>query len=152
MTRIDFYILPDSQQQARLLFICRLVEKAYKQKHRVYIHCENETSSQAIDELLWSYRPESFIPHQRLDDNTAPAPIAIGHGASSGDSAISPPGDHHDVLINLSSDIPDFFSRFQRCVEVVVQLPTVLETTRRHFSFYRERGYPLHSHDLRKNS
>ncbi|MEH6357410.1 MAG: DNA polymerase III subunit chi [Pseudomonadales bacterium] len=146
MTRIDFYILPDSEQQARLLFICRLVEKAYKQNHRLYIHTDSETTSKTIDDLLWSFRPESFIPHHLLEDTTAPAPIAIGHGDNSGIGC----GDHHDVLINLSNDIPDFFSRFERCIEIVIQQPDVLETTRKHFGFYRERGYPLNTHDLRK--
>jgi len=142
MTRIDFYILPDSEQQPRLLFLCRLVEKAYKQQRRVYIHTDSEATTKAIDELLWSYRAESFIPHHLLEDMTAPAPIAIGYGDNC--------GDHHDVLINLGSEIPDFFSRFERCAEIVIQQPDVLETTRRHFGFYRERGYPLNTHDLRK--
>ena len=31
MTQVDFYILKDSQPQARPMFACRLTEKAYKQ-------------------------------------------------------------------------------------------------------------------------
>ena len=72
--------------------------------------------------------------------------MAIGHG----DNAGKGPGDHQDVLINLCEEIPDFFSRFERCMEIVIQQPVVLENTRKHFAFYRERGYPLNTHDLRK--
>lgn len=142
MTQVDFYILPDEEQQARLLFLCRLVEKAYKKQHRIYIHTDSETTSNTIDLLLWTFKVDSFIPHHLLADDSAPAPVAIGHGDSC--------GDHHDVLINLCNDVPDFFSRFERCAEIVIQQPEVLETTRKHFGFYRERGYPLNTHDLRK--
>lgn len=142
MTRVDFYILPDDELQARLQFICRLVEKAHRQKHRIYIHTNNEADSKTIDLLLWTFKVESFIPHHLLGDNNAPAPVAIGHGDN--------PGDHHDLLVNLSDQIPDFFSRFERCVEVVIQQPEILKSTRSHFAFYKERGYPLHTHDMRK--
>jgi DNA polymerase III subunit chi len=142
MTQVDFYILADEKQQARLLFLCRLVEKAYKKQHRIYIHTDSEADSKAIDLLLWTFKVESFIPHHLLGDENAPAPVAIGHGNSC--------DDHHDVLINLCNDVPDFFSRFERCVEIVIQQPEVLESTRKHFGFYRERGYPLNTHDLRK--
>ena len=146
MTQVDFYILADSVPQARLEFACRLVEKAYKKQHRIYIHTDSEASSKAIDLLLWTFKVESFIPHHLLGDDSAPAPVAIGHGDNSGKGC----GDHHDVLINLGDEIPEFFSRFERCVEIVIQQPDVLENTRKHFGFYRERGYPLNTHDLRK--
>ncbi|MEZ5525229.1 MAG: DNA polymerase III subunit chi [Pseudomonadales bacterium] len=142
MTRVDFYILPDNEPQARLQFICRLVEKAYRHNHQVYIHTDNPGESGLIDELLWNFRAESFVPHHRLEDGSTTAPVAIGHGET--------PGEHHDILINLSSQVPDFFSRFERCAEVVVQQQDILAATRNHFAFYKERGYPLHTHDLRK--
>lgn len=142
MTRVDFYILPDDDLQARLQFVCRLVEKVYKQDHRIYIHTDSEAVSKEIDLLLWTFKVESFVPHHLLGDENAPAPVAIGHGNSC--------GEHHDVLINLSADVPDFFSRFERCAEVVIQQENILQSTRKHFAFYKERGYPLNTHDLRK--
>ena len=148
MTQVDFYILPDQDQQARLLFLCRLVEKAYNKQHRIYIHTDSETTSKEIDLLLWTFKVESFIPHHLLTDDNAPAAVAIGHGDNAGKDS----GDHQDVLINLCEEIPDFFSRFERCMEIVIQQPDVLESTRRHFAFYRERGYPLNTHDLRKQT
>lgn len=142
MTRVDFYILADSESQARLQFVCRLVEKAYKQQHRIYIHTDSEATSKELDLLLWSFKVESFVPHHLFGDDSTSAPVAIGHGADC--------GDHHDVLVNLSTSVPDFFSRFERCTEVVIQQDEVLQSTRQHFAFYKERGYPLNTHDLRK--
>ena len=53
------------------------------------------------------------------------------------------------LLINLSHQVPEFFSRFERVTEIVVQSPAVTESTRNNYRFYRDRGYPLESHDLR---
>ena len=38
MTRIDFYILPQTAERERALFACRLAEKAWLQDYRIYIH------------------------------------------------------------------------------------------------------------------
>lgn len=146
MTRIDFYILPGSEQPDRLLFLCRLVAKAYKQQHRVYIHTDDEATSKSIDELLWSHQAESFIPHHLSTSTAPPAAITIGHS----DECLKNAGHHNDVIINLATEIPNSFSRFERCIEIVIQQPHVLEITRNHFGFYRERGYPLNTHDRRK--
>jgi len=61
-----------------------------------------------------------------------------------------PPRFCHDVLINTSGKLlEDHFSRFHRLVEVVVQMPPVLKQTRAAYQFYKARGYPIRSHDLR---
>ena len=142
MTRVDFYILPEDEHQQRLAFVCRLVEKAYKQQHRIYIHTPNAAASEELDLLLWTFKVESFVPHHIAGDGNPPAPVTIGHGDDC--------DDHHDVIINLGDEIPDFFSRFERCIEVVIQQEEILQKTREHFAFYKERGYPLKTHDLRK--
>ncbi|RYG01950.1 MAG: DNA polymerase III subunit chi, partial [Chitinophagaceae bacterium] len=56
-------------------------------------------------------------------------------------------GNHHDVLINLSRHIPDYFSRFDRLSEVVIQESAILENTREHYRFYKQRGYPITQHN-----
>ncbi len=145
MTRVDFYILPAQDIQARQLFACRLIEKAYRMGHRIYIHTNDEHQSQALDELLWSYRPSSFIPHAQLGvtaKDERPS-IEIGHGEHA--------DDHHDVLINLSQQVPQFFSSFERVTEVVVQDQQVLNATRQNYKFYKDRGYPLERHDMRNS-
>ncbi len=143
MTRVDFYILGTGDPRERLLFACRLTEKAFRREHRVYLHTESATQCNELDDLLWSYRAESFIPHSITGkDATLPARVEIGHEQD--------PVAHTDVLINLAPKIPTFFSRFTRVAEVVIQQPDVLTSTRDGFGFYRDRGYPLQTHDLRK--
>ena len=141
MTQVDFYILPQQSTEDRRLFACRLIDKAFKLGHNVYIHCQSDEQAKTIDELLWSFQASAFLPHQ-VQNPANSAQVEIGYGQD--------PGDHHDVLINLGLTIPDFFSRFQRVSEIVVSDPEVTEATRDNYKFYRDRGYPLQSHDMRK--
>lgn len=124
---------------ARWHCACRLSEKALKQGHHVVIALEDETEATAISEHLWCFRPESFLPHQ-LQSEQGDAPILCVWDEDR---------DHyHQLLINLRHDIPEWFSRFQRVAEIVVQEPRCLASTRAHYQFYRNRGYPLKSHQI----
>ncbi|MYM62987.1 DNA polymerase III subunit chi [Pseudomaricurvus sp. HS19] len=143
MTRVDFYILPQTDTADRLDFTCRLVQKAQALGSSVYVAVNDQTEAQQLDQLLWSFRPESFIPHDCEGSEERQAPVLIGYGEDC--------GQHHDLLINLKQQIPAYFSRFQRLAEVVCQQPDVLESTRRNYAFYRDRGYPIHSHNLRRD-
>lgn len=145
MTRIDFYVLQQDTAMARLHFACRLAEKALNKGHHIVMTVEDEAAASNLSDYLWSFKPESFLPHQlQPTDNQeqpkTPAPIALAWDG--GDD------DHHDLLINLRHTVPEEFSRFKRVVEVVTQEPDCLAATRTHFQFYRDRGYPLQSHPV----
>lgn len=136
MTHIDFYILPDTSAEARWQFACRLIEKAHALGRQLLVAVDSPADARHLDELLWRFKPESFVPHRLLDSSDMPAaPVEI----TPDDNC----GQHHDVLINLSSRVPEHFSRFERLSEVVIQDCEVLKTTREHFSFYKTRGYPI---------
>lgn len=143
MTRVDFYILEDNAADARQQFACRLAEKAWQQGNRVYIHTGDAALSSRMDELLWTFRQGSFVPHGLDDDPVADeADIHIGHGEE--------PRHHDEVLINLGHEIPLFFSRFQRVAEVVDSDEENRRAGRERFRFYRDRGYPLESHTINR--
>lgn len=147
MTHIDFYILPDTSSDARWHFVCRLIDKAVRMGHRVLVTMDSQAEAQELDELLWTFKPESFIPHQCLNDKRLPGtPVEICFGPLQTLQQVlqqTTPGDHQGLLINLSSGIPADFSRFERLSEVVIQAADILKNTRDHYSFYRERGYPI---------
>lgn len=138
MTRVDFYVLPVSEPHGRLSFACRLAEKAWLGGHKVYLHGADAAAARSLDELLWSFRDTSFVPHALQPD--ASTPVLIGSGDD--------PGDHHDVLINLGATIPEFFGRFERVAEIVLNDPASLRTSRARWSFYKDRGYLLEHHDM----
>lgn len=140
MTRIDFYVLRQADVSAQEHFACRLVEKAWRLGHRIQVHTASAQAAERLDELLWAWKPESFIPHARLPAPDS-VPVHIGHGGEA--------GGHHDLLVNLDSQVPAFFSRFTRLAEIVTQEPAQVALSRERFRFYRERGYPLETHNLK---
>ena len=131
--RVDFYILPDATDQGRLRLACKLAEKAYDNGHRVYVLAADAAQAGVLDELLWTFRQNSFVPHARYPvpaDETAPVWI----------SSDPPPQQADDVLINLTADLPPRFEQFQRILELVDQHPDVLAASRQRFRAYRAQG------------
>lgn len=150
MTRVDFYILPDNASDGRELFACRLAEKVYNMGHTLYLHTDSVAQAKQIDELLWSYKESSFLPHaiEAADQNNAAQNIApkilIGHNAATP----TEPHSHCDVLINLAADVPGFFSRFERVAELINQAEDLKVAGRERFKFYRDRGYQPETHKI----
>lgn len=141
MTLIDFYVLQQQEVDAQHHFACRLIEKAVRQGNRVMVATKDEEESRKLDESLWSFRPDSFVPHALLGEAHADqAPVLISHGEDD--------DTHHDVLVNLRLQVPPQFSRFKRLTEVVIQEPKVLENSRVSYAFYKKRGYPINTHKL----
>ena len=147
MTRIDFYILPDSELTARYQFCCKLISKTFKMNHRILVLCENEDAVNTLNDMLWTFKSSAFIPHSVLnaDQDNADADIVL----MAGDSLGEPPAQHHDLLINMAGIIPAWFSHFERVSEIVVQQAQVLETTRANYRQFADKNYPLHRHDMR---
>ena len=58
--------------------------------------------------------------------------------------------DHHQILVNLLPEIPSWFSRFERVIEIIYKQADYEQAKRNNFRFYKERGYPLSFHDLTK--
>jgi len=143
MTRVDFYILAAQTLEARNLFICRLVNKAVSQGQNVFINVDQASDAQVFDDLLWNFRAESFVPHeiQHAHSHTQGCPVHIGWS--------TPINEHSDVMINAGNRLPDFFGRFSRLIEVVVQDDAILQYTREHYRFLSNRGYAIDHQDMR---
>ncbi len=142
MTRVDFYILAaGSGQEAAERTACRIAEKAFRQGHQVYLHVADGDAAERLDELLWTFRAGSFVPHARwpLPEGGEAPPVLIG--------ADEPPAGP-DVLVNLAPEVPGFFSRFLRVAEIVGGDEASRARARERYRWYRERGYPLHTHEL----
>lgn len=139
MTQIDFYVLPDNTLEARWLFACRLLDKVQRLGMRALVVVNSEADAKAFDELLWTFKPESFVPHQLLHAGK-PAPVEITFREDA--------GDHQGLLLNLSDRVPPYFSRFERLSEIIVQEPASLAKGREHFGFYKQRGYPIETRKL----
>ena len=144
MTHIDFYITAAKNPDELLSFACRLTEKAYRSHCDIYLHTKSEQQMLALDEKLWSFRANSFLPHSH-ENSDAPSVIKKGNILIAHSGNV---GEHHDVLINLTDKTPEFFSRFDRLAEIVSGTDTAKEKSRQRYKYYRDRGYPLKVHNL----
>ena len=141
MPQIDFYVLTNRLPNGRLMLACRLAEKAFLRGHRVYIHAPSKIQAIQLDELLWTFRAGSFVPHSLHGSNQdAAVPILIGYQEDI--------PNEDDVLINLSSTIPTFFEQFQRIVELVGEEQEQRAQARERYRFYRDRGHHPATHKL----
>jgi DNA polymerase-3 subunit chi len=141
MPRVDFYVLPDQRDEGRTLLACRLAEKAYNLGHTVYILTASEAQAAALDDLLWTFRQDSFIPHERY-------PLAGEEGSPVLIGVVSPLEVKAQVLINYTDALPEGFERYERVVELVDSRPAVLANSRERFRQYRERGLTPETHKL----
>jgi len=139
MTRVDFYISEQEKTPERLA--CRIAEKAYRSEATVYIHTNSEAQCAMVDKMLWTFREESFVPHKKMDSYSGDSPVHIGYGEML-------PTPTPEVLINLAEEVPLFFSKFARMAEIICASNKVTGRTR--YSFYKDRGYPLHTHQIDK--
>lgn len=142
MAKVDFYILSASGEVARQQFACRLAEKAYKLKNKVHIHVSAPEAAARIDDLLWTFRDGSFVPHELLgmSTNCPASPVTIGCDRF-------PPGDF-DLLINLGDSIPGQVGAFPRVAEVVTSDEECKSLSRKRFVNYRDQGHTLDTHKL----
>ncbi len=108
---IRFYELSSAKFQADpLLLVAKLAEKAFETQSSCVILAVDEEQAVAIDEKLWSYIDDAFLPHQiagQDDDDECPVLIA-------GPAFACP---IRDVTINLRSVSPKQFGA--RLLEVI---------------------------------
>jgi DNA polymerase-3 subunit chi len=142
MARIDFYILAQTDERARQVLACKLAEKAWRLDNSVYIHAKSQADAERLDELMWTFRDGSFVPHGlagRLD-GTETSPIMIGSDAEGVEA--------RDLLINLCDDIPSFAEGFPRVAELVTSDENCRQLSRKRYATYRDQGHELNSHKL----
>lgn len=138
MTRVDFYFNAVDKADVAM----RLAAKAYQAGQRTLLYTEDEALAAQLDARLWTAQQLSFIPHVRCGHPlAAKTPILIG----------AQPDDLRscDVIINLGHQPPGCFTRFDRLIEIVTADEADRYAARGRYRFYQERGYALHTHDLR---
>ena len=139
--RISFYVLSGSEQRTRLSYACRLMEKAWILRHRIHAHTDDGSMARALDDLLWTFRQGSFVPHEVLAANSQPLTIGAAEIAA-GD----PPA--ADLLVNLAIEVPPFFDRFPRIVEIIDGTAAGREAGRARHRFYRNLGLEPETHEV----
>lgn len=140
MSKVNFYLLKNGESSEQYVFACRLCEKILSQQLKAYIHTDTLEQAQYLDDLLWSYRPESFLPHCLIDtDVDEDVNIVIGYADKNQKD--------FDVLVNLSQEIPEFHTNFSRIVEIIPANDESKAQGRLRWKRYKDAGNELETHD-----
>lgn len=139
---VDFYLLNTPNQEDVYRFLCRLVDKAYQQQHKIYIQANSSEEGQRIDELLWTFRDISFIPHQLILEQQTDPMISVTIATGKPNQFVA------DILFNLTNTVPIYFPEFTRIIEIVSEEKENKNQSRKKYSFYKEQNCQLTMHHI----
>ncbi len=138
-TQVMFYLLDKetsaNKLQLALVQSCFQAAYFYRQHQRVFIYCQDQQQAHQIDELLWSFEPDSFVPHN-----------LPGEGPKQGaavEISWQPPTNRRPVLINLTSTVPTFAHQFSQIVDFVPSDEQLKQSARERFKGYRQLGFTV---------
>ena len=144
MNRVDFYLLKSSAFSDQIGFCCRLSEKALAQENKIHIQTKDPIHSDALDEALWSFKAESFLPHAIGQNQHQDYPITIDSQALEQNSNA-----HRDLLILLCSEIPRNHANFGRMCVIVSNQDSDIQQAREQYKHFKTQGLDVHIHDMR---
>ncbi len=141
MTKIFFY----HNAADRIAATATLLGKAFRQGKTMLVYAPEAETASALDRHLWTTPPTGFVPHVRSTSPLAgETPIVITEDPAS--------VEQHERLLNLSTQVPPGFSRFDSVIEVVGQADSERLAARERVKFYKDRGYAIQYFDLAEKS
>ena len=146
MSQAVFYLMPPAKSQAPLDEVyhlaCQLAQQHYEQGQWIYIHCQDKSQALNIDELLWQFEPQSFVPHNLKGEGPqGGAPVEIGFDPLGANK-------NRQLLINLAEQTPQFAVNFAHIIDFVASDDSHKAIARYRYRQYRELNIELTTHDL----
>jgi DNA polymerase-3 subunit chi len=135
MTEVLFIEVTTSRLQFR---VCEIAEEIYGRGEKVQLLVPDPGQASRLDDLLWTFRPDSFIPHGLLESNggNPGLPVVI----STREHTV--PGIRHLLMLEFSS--PDFLRSFAQAIHlVVVDHRERREASRKYWVQLRDAGFAL---------
>ena len=143
MARADFYLIAKPRfLKEPLRLVCELARKANDSNQPTLILARDQAQAEELDDLLWSFDPDAFIPHQIFnpDEDEDLDDIAVLIAAPGVAAPVRP------LLINLRDEPCQ--GDFQRVLEVVPADPNARGPLRERWKQYQAAGHTLQKHDM----
>ncbi|MDQ7090044.1 MAG: DNA polymerase III subunit chi [Methylococcales bacterium] len=146
MPRLSFYILSSDEERQRSFFCCKLIEKAYREGYLCYLLTDSDNQSRMLDNLLWTFRPMSFIPHALYSGQlpTSDDSVLIG--------SLPPPDKWKKVVINFSAQPLPQLDGVERLLEIVDNHPQRKQVARNRYRYYRQQGLSIQTFPIQIDS
>ena len=141
MPRADFYLIDKPRfREEPLLLVCELARKATDAGQHTLVLVRDVAQAEALDDLLWSFDPDAYVPHQiaGADEDEDEAAVLI-----------APPGVDaplRPLLVNLRDAAPT--GSFERVLEVVPADESARGPLRERWKQYQARGLELKKYDM----
>ena len=135
MARVDFYLCQEGNLSRAMDISCRLCEKAFRSGLGIHVQCADESQTQAMDQLLWSFSSTSFLPHSPHDGTCL---IEIN----------ATPQRPCKLLVNLAGEWLPQAQQYQRVAEVVTSDAAAVDDARQRYRQYRKLGWELNNHKV----
>jgi DNA polymerase-3 subunit chi len=140
MAKADFYLIAKPRFRGDpLLLVCELAKKAFESGQRTLIFARSPEQAEQLDEKLWDFDENAFVPHQIAgDEDDAITPVLIvPPGVQTPDRAL---------VINLRDDA--VAGTFERVLEVVPDDETQRAGSRERWKTYKAAGIEVAKHDM----
>ena len=140
MPRADFYLIAKPRfRDDPLLLVCELARKAFESGQSVLVLVRSFEQAEQLDEKLWEFSDDAFIPHQIAgDDDDAVTPVLI---AAPGMQTADRP-----LVINLRDDCAP--GLFERVLEVVPADEALRLGSRQRWKTYKAAGLAVEKYDM----
>ena len=141
MPRADFYLIDKPRfREQPLLLVCELAKRGYAANLSILVLARDTAQAEAIDDLMWSFDPDEYLPHQiaGMDEGDDDTPILIA----------TPDIDIPVwlMLINLRDGASN--GSFDRVLEVVPADPSARGPLRERWKHYQALGFEVNKHDM----
>ncbi len=134
MTEIRFYHL---QRQSEQQVLPSLLSKALSNGHKIIVKCANDADKEKLNEYLWTYKPDSFLPHgSSKDGNAQVQPIWLTAQDENPNGA--------DVLILSQGAKVDKLEDFTLCCEMLDgHDENAVQDARARWKIYKKQGFEV---------
>ena len=140
MPRADFYLIAKPRfRDDPLLLVCELAKMAFAGGQSTLILARSFEQAEQLDEKLWEFDEDAFIPHQIAgdDDDAITLVLIVPPDAATPDRAL---------VINLRDEPAP--GRFERVLEVVPDDEAQRAGSRERWKTYRHAGFEVAKHDM----
>jgi len=148
-TRVDYYLLDQSEPQAVAYYTCRLLNKAYQAGMRLFVLTESTEQSRKLDTLLWASSDANFIPHALAESAEAADPltkICIGHDFDASQAVSGLHG--FDMLVNMQAVEIIQGGELERVAELVSADEAHKNAARKRYAAWRSAGAKQTLHNI----
>jgi DNA polymerase-3 subunit chi len=141
MPRADFYLIKSARfRDDPLRLVCELARKAHAADQPTLILARDTAQAEAIDDALWAFDEDAFIPHQIAgrDEDDEVTPVLIAAPEMDAPARV--------LIINLRDSAVTL--PCERVLEVVPADESAREPQRQRWRDYKTRGFELNTHDM----